>query len=81
MVSLRVDPRGRTRVGSDTGLMKGREMTFDYALVPHVGGWGEAGIYRAGREFNEPLIASKAAVHDGPLPARWGWMEARAVIV
>ena len=31
------------------------------ALVPHVGGWGEAGIYRAGREFNEPLIAHKAA--------------------
>lgn len=62
-------------VGSDTGLMKGREMTFDYALVPHAGGWGEAGIYRAGREFNEPLIARKAAVHDGPLPARWGLIE------
>ena len=62
-------------VGSDTGLMEGSELTFDYGLVPHVGDWGDAEVYRAGREFNEPLIAYKATVHDGPLPARWGLIE------
>ena len=62
-------------VGSDTGLMEGREVTFDYALVPHAGDWGEARVYRAGREFNEPLTAHKATVHEGPLPKRWGLIE------
>ena len=50
-------------------------MTFDYALVPHAGDWRQAGVYRAGMEFNNPLIARKVARHAGTLPRRWGLLE------
>jgi alpha-mannosidase len=62
-------------VSSDLGLELGKELNFDYALVPHVGEWKEAGIYRAGLEFNRPLIARKLATHTGALPKRWAWLE------
>jgi alpha-mannosidase len=62
-------------VSSDSGLEVGKQFTFHYALVPHTGDWREAGIARAGHEFNHPLIASTAGVHAGPLPKRWGLIE------
>jgi alpha-mannosidase len=61
--------------GSDSGLELGKELTFHYALLPHPGGWREARAYRAGLEFNNPLIVRKAAMHAGSLPARWGSLE------
>ena len=60
---------------SDSGLEVGKELTFDYALVPHAGDWREAGVYRAGMEFNNPLLARKVAKHPGILPKRWGLLE------
>ncbi|HEY6292820.1 MAG TPA: glycoside hydrolase family 38 C-terminal domain-containing protein [Terriglobia bacterium] len=60
---------------SDLGLELGEERTFDYALVPHLGNWQEARIYRAGLEFNNPLIARKTSRHGGPLPSQWGLLE------
>ncbi|MBM3473907.1 MAG: hypothetical protein FJX75_11610 [Armatimonadetes bacterium] len=60
---------------SDTGLELGRELVFDYALVPHAGDWREARLYRRGLEFNHPLPAITAASHGGPLPPRWGYLE------
>jgi alpha-mannosidase len=62
-------------VGSDTGLELGVPRTFQYALVPYTGGWSEAGVYRAGLEFNNPLIVRKMEVHPGDLPKRWGFVK------
>jgi alpha-mannosidase len=62
-------------VSSDSGLDLGKRLTFDYALVPHDGDWRQAGAYRTGLEFNNPLIARKVASHAGTLPKRWGLLE------
>jgi alpha-mannosidase len=61
--------------GSDSGLELGQERTFHYALVPHPRDWSEAGAYRAGLEFNNPLIVRKSASHRGSLPNQWGLLE------
>jgi alpha-mannosidase len=62
-------------VSSDLGLELGEERGFDYALVPHNGDSRESQIYRAGLEFNNPLIARKTSRHAGPLPSHWGLVE------
>jgi alpha-mannosidase len=62
-------------MSSDSGFELGTEFTFDYALVPHAGDWREAGIYRDGLEFNQPLLALTAAPQPGVLPGRWGLAE------
>jgi alpha-mannosidase len=62
-------------MGSDSGFELGKELTFDYALVPHVGDWRQAAIYREGLEFNHPLLTHTMAVHSGPLPDRWGFLD------
>jgi alpha-mannosidase len=59
-------------VSSDSGLELGKEIGFHYALVPHQGDWTDAMIYRAGLEFNNPLLVQKEEPHAGPLPAQWG---------
>jgi alpha-mannosidase len=59
-------------VSSDTGFELGKELTFDYALLPHAGDWREAQVYRHGLEFNHPLLARPAAAHAGILPGQWG---------
>ena len=61
--------------GSDSGLQLGKELTFDYALVPHAGDWRQAGVYRDGLEFNHPLVACALASHPGTLPKRWGFLQ------
>ncbi len=61
--------------GSDSGLELGKQLTFRYALVAHAGDWRAAAVWRAGLEFNHPLLVRKAAAHPGSLPARWGWLE------
>jgi len=65
-------------VSSDLGLELGVERTFDYALVPHAGDWRAAEVYRAGWEFNHPLLAHKVSVHAGQLPRRWGLLDVSA---
>jgi alpha-mannosidase len=62
-------------MSSDSGFELGRELTFDYALVPHSGDWREAALYREGLEYNNPLLTTKATPHSGALPPRWGWLE------
>lgn len=62
-------------VSSDTGLEMGARLPFDYALLPHTGGWRMAQPWRAGAELNRPLVARALAVQDGPLPSRWGALE------
>jgi alpha-mannosidase len=63
---------------SDSALELGKELTFHYALMPHSGGWNEARVYRAGLEFNQPLIVRKASEHRGKLPPRWGFADISA---
>ena len=62
-------------VSSDSGLEVGKRLAFDYALVPHAGDWREAGIYRAGMEFNHPLVVRTTDSHQGVLPKQWGLVE------
>ena len=62
-------------VSSASGQELGKRLVFDYALLPHEGTWREARAYRAGLEFNNPLVVRKAAPHPGELPGRWGWLQ------
>ncbi|NCO39688.1 MAG: hypothetical protein COZ06_10895 [Armatimonadetes bacterium CG_4_10_14_3_um_filter_66_18] len=62
-------------MSSDSGLELGKELSFDYALVPHAGDWREAGICREGLAFNNPLVAFTAASYAGVLPNRHGFLE------
>jgi alpha-mannosidase len=64
--------------GSDSALELGKELTFHYALMPHLGNWAQARVYRAGLEFNHPLLVRRAAAHSGSLPPRWGLLEINA---
>ncbi len=61
--------------GSDSSFELNKELTFDYALVPHAGDWCAAGVYREGWEFNHPLVVCAAAAHPGALSKRWGFLE------
>jgi len=65
-------------MGSDTGFELGKELAFDYALLPHHGDWRDAGVYREGLAYNHPLIATTARSHPGTLPSRWGFLEMSA---
>lgn len=62
-------------MSSDSGLELGKDLVFDYALMPHAGDWRQAGVYREGMAFGHPLIATVAASHAGKLPPRWGFLD------
>lgn len=61
-------------MGSDSGLELGKDFTFEYALLPHVGAWDAAGLPRAGQGYNTPLTALTAGAHPGDLAAEWGFL-------
>jgi alpha-mannosidase len=65
-------------VSSDGGLELGKPLSFQYALMPYQGDWQEAGVYRAGMEFNHPLIVRKSEAHAGSLPSRWSFLSVSA---
>ena len=44
------------------------EHHFTYSLVPHAGGWREAGTVRAGYELNSPLRSFAVSAHAGSAP-------------
>jgi alpha-mannosidase len=62
-------------VGSDSGLGVGTHYTLEYALIPHTGDWRSAKLWRAGMEFNNPLIAHTVSSHHAELPRTWGLLE------
>ena len=62
-------------MSSETGFELGQTRTLHYAMVPHAGDWRMAAVYRAGLEFNHPLLTRKSATHAGALPKRWGLLE------
>ena len=47
---------------------RGEQETL-YSLYPHAGPWKEAGAFRRGHEFNQPLVARVALAHPGTLGA------------
>jgi alpha-mannosidase len=62
-------------MSSDSALELGKWLSFDYALVPHVGAWQDAQVFRAGLEFNNPLIVRKTSAHPGGLPNFWSFLD------
>jgi alpha-mannosidase len=65
-------------MSSDTGFELDTPRTFDYALAPHAGTWADAGVYRSGLAYNNPLLARTDGAHAGALPARYGWLSVSA---
>ena len=61
----------------EKGFKEGGHLTFDYALVPHSADWRQAGIFREGQAYNNPLLACTAGIHSGNLPPRWGFIDVR----
>lgn len=59
-------------MSSDSGFESGKELTFEYALLPHTGDWRDALVYQHGQEFNNPLIVHKTSIHPGKFPGSWG---------
>jgi alpha-mannosidase len=43
---------------------------FTYSILPHAGGWQQAGTVRRAAELNAPLIPQVESFHAGPLPKR-----------
>ena len=62
-------------VSSDTGLELGKQLRFQYSLVPHSGGWQDARTFRDGLELNHPLVVRKAAPHVGTLGKSWSLLD------
>lgn len=62
-------------MSSASGLELGRELTFDYGLVPHLGDWRDTRAWRHGMEKNHPLLTRVASSSDGVLASRWGLLE------
>lgn len=62
-------------MSSESGFELGTKRTFRYALQPRTGDWRSATPYRAGMEFNQPLLVYKTSAHSGPLSARKGFLE------
>jgi alpha-mannosidase len=73
--STEIQAYGDMNLASGTAFELGKERTVHYALVPHAGDWRQARAYRAGLEFNNPLIVRKASAHKGSLPGVWGLLD------
>jgi alpha-mannosidase len=69
------DASGGYGEGNDSSLELNKEMTFDYALIPHAGDWRGAEVYRDGMEYNNPLLACALSSHPGPLPKKWNFLQ------
>src|SRR5204863_9701150 len=65
-------------MSSESGVELGQLRSLHYAVVLHSGDWRGAAIYRAGLEFNHPLLVRKATTHKGTLPSHWGLVEISA---
>ena len=63
---------------SNLGLELGQSRTFHYALVPHSGSWQDARVFRAGLEFNHPLLVRPLNQHPGKLLSKWGLLDISA---
>ncbi|MEC0127197.1 alpha-mannosidase [Paenibacillus pabuli] len=50
------------------------EHEFTYSLLPHQGGWREAGVVRRAMELNHPVKIVAGEQHSGTLPAEHSWL-------
>ena len=78
MRSAHINAYRAARSSSDLGLELGQKRTFHYALVPHLGNWQSARVFRAGLEFNNPLLVHTLDQHPGKLPGKWGLLDISA---
>jgi Alpha-mannosidase len=53
----------------------GKQLRFQYSLVPHARSWREARTFRDGLELNHPLIVRKATPHTGTLGKSWSLLD------
>src|ERR1051326_7745763 len=42
---------------------------FTYSILPHAGGWKDAGVMQQAYQLNYPLVAMQTEAHAGELPA------------
>ena len=63
---------GERRTAPDGSSFTGQHWshTFEYALAAGPGDWRSAAFTAAGEDYNHPLLACQADLHDGPLPAQ-----------
>lgn len=52
--------------------------SFTYSLLPHAGGWREAGVAQQALALNQPLIAAPLSAQTGDLPAAWSLVQCDA---
>ena len=55
-----------------------RDMTFDYALCAHGGGWLEGGVHRLAERFNRECLVFRTEARPGTAPARAGLLSMRS---
>ena len=72
MASAAATSPGCPRKAGGNWAKRGRSNT---RFHPHAGDWRAAKVFRAGLEFNRPLIVAKATAHGGELPQRWGFLD------
>ena len=65
-------------IPADGGFEKGKEHSFEYAIIPHTGNWRKNRICQRGLEFNNSLIVCKAKPHPGSLPSRISFLDISA---
>jgi alpha-mannosidase len=56
------------RPDAEGAMELGQTHALEYALVPHAGDWRQAGIFREGLAYNNPLRVVKLASGDGSRP-------------
>lgn len=52
-----------------------REMTFEYAIYPHVGHYDKGGVLKAADKFNHHVMPFITDQHEGTLPLRKSYIE------
>ena len=65
----------RLGVPTDRGYEKGIDHVFEYAFLPHPGDWRHGASYRAGLEYNTPLIAVNSGSSSGTVASRTSYLE------
>ncbi|HOO57295.1 MAG TPA: glycosyl hydrolase-related protein [bacterium] len=74
-----VAPWAMVQMGMPFGFPEDKNHRFVYSLYPHEGDWRDARTYRAGHDFNSPLVAvGGKAGNSGKLPASSSFFDIRA---
>jgi hypothetical protein len=74
-LTIWIDDGDRAGPAGPGGWAQHHPQAFAYSLLAATGDWAEAGVPRAAREFERPLLARVRGPGAGPLPARCGFVE------